>query len=83
MEPCMNCRAGVANDVKGSARQREAARLYDEEGLSYEQVGIRLGGITRQRATQLVEKRSPQWAVLWRQWQIGLSGNPDCIDFTF
>ena len=56
MEPCMNCRAGVGNDVKGSHRQREAVRLYDEEGLSYEQVGIRLGGISRQRATQLVEK---------------------------
>ena len=38
----------------GSPRQVEAARLRDDVGLSYREIGIRLGGISRQRAEQLV-----------------------------
>ena len=39
----------------GSPRQVEAARLRDDEGLYYREIGVRLGGITKQRAQQLVE----------------------------
>ena len=54
MSSCTNCGAVMANDVAGSVRQVEAARLRDDEGLSYREIGIRLGGITRQRAARLV-----------------------------
>lgn len=35
-------------------RRQEALRLYDEEGLTYEAIGARLGGLTKQRIQQLV-----------------------------
>ena len=48
-------RAETASAWKpGSLRQVEAARLRDDVGLSYREIGIRLDGISRQRAEQLV-----------------------------
>ena len=53
--------------AKGSPGQNEALRLREEEGLSYKQVGIRMG-ITRQRAMILAQK-----ARGWRKIRIARS----------
>jgi DNA-binding NarL/FixJ family response regulator len=39
-----------------SPRYAEILRLSSEEGLTYEEIGERLGGVTRQRVGQIMRK---------------------------
>lgn len=39
---------------KAYNRRHEALRMYEDEELTYEAIGARLGGLTKQRIQQLV-----------------------------
>lgn len=41
-------------EAKNYARRHEALRMYEHDDLTYEEIGLRLGGLTRQRIQQLV-----------------------------
>ena len=39
---------------KAYARRHEVLRMYDEEALTYQAIGARMGGLTKQRIQQMV-----------------------------